>query len=232
MKRYIFWLIFAAALLIRAHAARAAGPVCRVVNDHPDCSDMGTGTLVDARLVLTCRHVFDDGVGNVWVRFDIDGKPFRALAEIVARDDVPDMVLLKLDRDVPCDPVKIGPRPKPGDRIEIRGYGTCPPWPGTWRSQWGTVDRDYFTDDGCHEYELTVIARSGDSGGPIFNESGELCLCVWGCNGEMPANKRNGPIRSFAHSPIEFIETYLSRDADKVDYELLRMKERHKKGCN
>lgn len=195
-------------------SAAADGPVARIVVEHKEAdgktyNDMGTGVLLRDRYVLTCRHLFDDGVDLIWLHFDIDGKVFKARATIAARDDLRDFMLLKLDRDVPTGYVQVGPVPAVGDTLKLCGYGTCPPWPGTWRCVSGDVLRDYKSTDGCHEFEVDLIARSGDSGGPMFDSQGRLSLMVWGCDKEHP--KRVGPPKSFGHPPQEFLKKHMTK---------------------
>jgi len=195
--------------LLLATSAFAEGPTCRVVAEHDKFSDMGTGVLLRDNHVITCRHIFDDGADLIWVHFDTDGEVAKARATIVARDDLRDMVLLKLDRDVPVAGVGVGPVPAVGDTLKLCGYGTCPPWPGTWRCVSGEVTSQYLAGDGCHEFELDLIARSGDSGGPIFNADGQLALVVWGCNAGR--KDRVGPPRSFGHPPQDFLKKHMPK---------------------
>jgi hypothetical protein len=75
-------------------------------------------------------------------------------------------------------PVKIAANaPQPGDRLTICGYGS-----GRYRAASGRCTQYYAPklDLPQHMVELDVEARQGDSGGPIFNERGELAGVLFG----------------------------------------------------
>jgi hypothetical protein len=67
--------------------------------------------------------------------------------------------------------------PRPGDRLTIHGYGQ-----GAYRIATGQCTQYYAP----HQHypsevvELDVEARQGDSGGPIFNQRGELAGVLFG----------------------------------------------------
>lgn len=159
--------------------------VARVrVSDSGGGTSLGSGVLIDvhdgAGYVLTNNHVVK-GAANaqaVEVSFP-DG--FVSRGEIVRRDTVWDIAAVRIAKPkvawVPlasADPVK-------GQWLTLTGYGdlksqgrhatgqvigfTCPK--GESAPDW--------VDFGC-------VARKGDSGGPVFNESGEVIALVWGCS--------------------------------------------------
>jgi hypothetical protein len=76
------------------------------------------------------------------------------------------------------EPVKIAKQPpRPGDFLTIHGYGR-----GKYRIATGRCTTYYSPQPHFpHEMvELDVEARQGDSGGPIFNQCGELAGVLFG----------------------------------------------------
>jgi hypothetical protein len=134
--------------------------------------------LIDVRdqygLVVTNWHVVRDSRGVVEVVFP-DG--FRSHARPLKVDSNWDLAALVIWRP-PIEPVKIASQPpRPGDALTIHGYGQ-----GRYRSATGRCTTYYAPHPNFpHEMvELDVEARQGDSGGPIFNQSGELAGVLFG----------------------------------------------------
>jgi hypothetical protein len=68
--------------------------------------------------------------------------------------------------------------PRKGDRLTIAGYGPA----GVYREQTGNVT-DYGSPTRKHPaqfVELEGAARQGDSGGPIFDQAGQLAGVLFG----------------------------------------------------
>ena len=55
--------------------------------------NIGSGTLIEPDLVLTCGHLFDDGVGKVTVSFS-DGIHYEA--KLLKRDAVWDLAAIRI----------------------------------------------------------------------------------------------------------------------------------------
>jgi hypothetical protein len=152
--------------------------VARIVVPEGNATSYGSGTLVDVRgnygLVITNWHVVRDGHGEAEVIFP-DG--FRSPARPVKVDADWDLAALIIWRPRVA-PVKIAANaPQPGDRLTICGYGS-----GRYRAVTGRCTQYYAPklDLPQHMVELDVEARQGDSGGPIFNERGELAGVLFG----------------------------------------------------
>jgi hypothetical protein len=89
-----------------------------------------------------------------------------------------DLAALVIWRPTNIEPVKISTRPpRAGDPLTIHGYGR-----GKYRVATGRCTTYYSPQPNFpHEIiELDVEARQGDSGGPIFNSSGELAGVLFG----------------------------------------------------
>lgn len=169
--------------------------VVRVVVPEGDATSFGSGTLVDVRdnfgLVITNWHVVRDGHGDVEVMFP-DGFTSKARALKVDADwDLAALVIWK----PPVPPVTIAANaPQPGDRLTICGYG-----PGIYRAATGRCTKYYAPRVNFPEHmvELDVEARQGDSGGPIFNDRGELAGVLFGAGEGTTLGSFGGRVNSF-----------------------------------
>ena len=152
--------------------------VVRIIVPEDGSTAFGSGTLVGVRdqhgLVVTNWHVMRDAVGMVEVVFP-DG--FRSHARPVKVDRDWDLAALVIWRPA-AEPVKIAAQPpRPGELLTIHGYGR-----GKYRVATGHCTTYYSPQPNFpHEMvELDAEARQGDSGGPIFNQSGELAGVLFG----------------------------------------------------
>ena len=169
--------------------------VVRVIVPEGNAISYGSGTLVDVRdqfgLVITNWHVVRDGRGEIEVVFP-DG--FRSKARALKVDADWDLAALVIWRP-PAQPVTIAARaPQPGDQLTICGYGQ-----GEYRAATGRCTQYYAPkiDLPQHMVELDVEARQGDSGGPIFNDRGELAGVLFGAGGGTTFGSFGGRVGSF-----------------------------------
>jgi hypothetical protein len=152
--------------------------VVRVTVPEGDATAYGSGTLVDANdtygLIITNWHVVRDAKGEITVAFP-DG--FQSPAQVLKMDRDWDLAAL-LIRKPNVKPVPLAKQPpKPGDMLTIAGYGR-----GKYRSASGACTQ-YVAPSLNHPYEMVELAasaRQGDSGGPIFNQRGELSGVLFG----------------------------------------------------
>ena len=172
--------------------------VARIIVPEDGSTAFGSGTLVGVRdqhgLVVTNWHVVRDAAGLVEVVFP-DG--FRSHARPLKVDQDWDLAALVIWRPN-AEPVKIAAQPpRPGDLLTIHGYGR-----GKYRIATGHCTTYYSPQPNFpHEMvELDAEARQGDSGGPIFNQSGELAGVLFGAgqgttHGELRAARASFPGR-------------------------------------
>jgi hypothetical protein len=152
--------------------------VARIIVPEDGSTAFGSGTLVGVHgqhgLVVTNWHVVRDAAGLVDVVFP-DGFHSHATPLKVDQDwDLAALVVWKPN----AEPVKIAAYPpRPGDLLTIHGYGR-----GKYRVATGRCTNYYSPQPNFpHEMvELDVEARQGDSGGPIFNQQGELAGVLFG----------------------------------------------------
>lgn len=169
--------------------------VARIIVPEGNATSYGSGTLVDARdqfgLVVTNWHVVRDNKGDVEVVFP-DG--FRSKARPLKVDHDWDLAALVIWRP-PVPPVMLAATaPRSGDQLTICGYGQ-----GQYRAITGHCTQYYSPkrDLPQHMVELDVEARQGDSGGPIFNERGELAGVLFGAGSGTTLGSFGGRVESF-----------------------------------
>ncbi len=172
--------------------------VVRVVVPEADGTAYGSGTLIDVRdeygLVLTNWHVVRNATGPIEVNFP---SGFASQARSLKVDSEWDLAALVIWRP-PCEPVRMASRPpRPGDPLTICGYGA-----GNYRAVTGRCTRFYAPRMELPQelVELDVEARQGDSGGPIFNERGELAGVLFGAGQGTTLGSFEGRVKTFLAS--------------------------------
>ncbi len=160
------------------HNGTSHPAVARIIVTERRSTAFGSGTLVDVReqygLVITNWHVVHEARGPVEVTFP---GGFRSLARSLKVDSNWDLAALVIWRP-PIEPVRLARQPpRPGDLLTIHGYGR-----GQYRIATGRCTTYYAPrpDYPLEMVELDVEARQGDSGGPIFNQQGELAGVLFG----------------------------------------------------
>jgi serine protease Do len=158
--------------------AEPRAAIVRVRASESGGASFGSGTLVGQTekhgIVLTNWHVVRDATGQISVRFP---NGFRSAATVLDTDKTWDLAALMIWRpDV--EPVAIADaKPQSGDRLTIAGYGS-----GAYREATGNVTQFVSPGDN-HPFEMVEVnveARSGDSGGPILDEEGQMAGVLFG----------------------------------------------------
>lgn len=186
-------------------AAAAPGPrpaVCRIECGAGPSKDCGSGTLVEARdgraKVLTAWHVVRDGRNAITIRWP-DGT--SGSARVTAWDSAWDLAVLSTAAPAAA-PMPIAARPPAvGDRLTLAGYG---PVPFVYREASGEVTQ-FVGPLGrypMHMVEVRAAARQGDSGGPIFNDRGELVAVLFGEARGLTAGSHVTEIRRMLGQPV------------------------------
>jgi hypothetical protein len=191
----IRWTI--ALLLILNAAEVCAEPTaasCRIHNRLAQFNNVGSGTLVDVTddksegLVLTCAHLFTEGVGQIVVEFP-NGKSHGA--KLVAIDRGADLAALAISKPA-------GSRASVKFEIEknqpVRACGFGPA--GVYQCATGPVVGEVADAE-----QVSVLigdaVRSGDSGGGVFDSDGNLVAVVWGEAGGITYASGGAPLRRF-----------------------------------
>ncbi|MDO4558475.1 MAG: serine protease, partial [Planctomycetia bacterium] len=169
--------------------------VVRVIAVTPDGIALGSGTLValseDYGLILTNWHVVGPASGPIRVAFS---GGYRSVATVLKTDAMWDLAALAIRRP-PVRPLRIAPKiPVPGEPLRIAGYGE-----GAWRCIEG-VCTQFVAPDPEYPFEmveLSVVARHGDSGGPILNRQNELAGVLFGAGDHCTTGSHCGRIAIF-----------------------------------
>ena len=155
----------------------------------------GSGTYISAHgqygIVVTNWHVVRDSAGLVQVHFP-DG--FASYAAIISYDSTWDLTVLMISKPEAPLVVIAKTAPKVGDPLWIAGYGS-----GKYRMVGGRCTQYITPEIGLRNefVELSVEARQGDSGGPIFNQKGELAGVLFGSDNRNTAGSFCGRVRYF-----------------------------------
>lgn len=170
-------LVFFAGVV--AVAADYGDSVARIIvqNDSRSTS-LGSGVLVSVSgsesVVVTNWHVVRPPRKSLSVRWR-DGHCHPGV--VVAADSTWDLTAIRTRACLGKPVVVSRVPPKRGDRLRIAGHG-----PGKYLEQQGPVV-GFMSPTNLETYqllELRASARQGDSGGPIFNERGELAGVLFG----------------------------------------------------
>lgn len=164
------------AYVIAAQAAIPPQPqyeqvLVRVSNNLGDRTHTGSGVILTrSGLVLTCRHIWDEGVGKITVRRP-DGRAWEG--RLVTTDDREDLSAVQI-----ADP---GPIPKIRYAIEQPVDAVLVGFPGGGRFP---VIKEGIRLTQSVRYSF--VAEDGDSGGPIFAPNSLILSgVVWGSTGRM-----------------------------------------------
>lgn len=176
--RTLVAIIIVLLLAASACAAKPREAVARITVVGDRMTAFGSGVLVSASgttaVVLTNWHVVRPPRKSINVRWP-DGK--SSPGSVVAADSTWDLAAVQVERPA-AKPVRIAARaPRRGERLTMAGYGPAP-----YLEQSGPMI-GFMAPSDRHEYELVEMqasARQGDSGGPIFNERGELAGVLYG----------------------------------------------------
>lgn len=175
--------------------------VVRVVAPGKGSVSYGSGTLVDVKgdfgLVVTNYHVINEATENISVIFP-DG--FYSLATVRKIDKDWDLAALVIKRPAVSPVPLANAAPRPGEPLTIAGYGA-----GKYRAASGACTQ--YVAPGMRMpfemVELAAKARQGDSGGPIFNQRGELAGVLFGEGGGRTAGSYCGRVKWFLASLTE-----------------------------
>lgn len=160
-------------------SGRPRPAVCRVVGSGGPSLVAGSGVLVRVSgtqgLVLTAWHVVRGNRDAIEVTFP---EGVTLPAKVVAWDQDWDLAALAISRPE-ADPVAIAAKaPRKGEPLTCAGYGQV----GVYRELTGAVT-DFGSPTPQHPEQFVEVegtARSGDSGGPIFDERGEVAGILFG----------------------------------------------------
>lgn len=209
-KKFTFVIVVTIILLALSHAHKALGQsspnaatalgqphpaVARIRSLESNATSFGSGTLIYRQgkqgILITNYHVVKDAQDDILVTFP---SGFRSSAKVVATDPRWDLAALLIWAPE-IQPVVITDNPaKPGDTLTIAGYGS-----GRYQASSGICSQ--YVSPGINQpremVELRTVARQGDSGGPIFNQNGELAGVLFGAGWRTTAGSYSGRVKKF-----------------------------------
>jgi hypothetical protein len=196
-------LLFAAAFCVALAARAETAPlvqqphpsVARIIAPEKDGTSYGSGSLIAVNeyygLVVTNWHVVRDATSQIWVVFP---GGFQTPATVMKIDREWDLAALLIWKPN-VQPLPVSTQaPQLGERLTIAGYGS-----GWYRAVSGRCI-EYFSPGGnqpAEIVELSVPARNGDSGGPIFNDRGEIAGVLFGADRTSTMGSYCGRLRRF-----------------------------------
>jgi len=171
-------LSFGTAIEVQAITPQELQPsVCRIHNRLSGSSSLGSGTLIDRSadgregLILTCAHLFHEGVGDVVVTF-ANGQTHGA--KLVHADNQADLAALAI-ANPRVEPAKVLLAMPQQGTLHACGYGPQ----GVFRCAVGPP-----VGQAAGQGQLSLLigdrVRSGDSGGGVFDSQGRLVAVIWG----------------------------------------------------
>jgi len=172
--------------------------VVRIVVAEGPSTSRGSGVAIGGNRVLTAWHVVrTNSSKNIPTVYFQDGNQSRA--KVIKTDDAFDLALLECEAAPPVAAVLAAG--EPSGTLTVTGYG---PHPSTFRESRGRIvgrarpSREHPMD----HIIVSTGARQGDSGGPVFNERGEVAAILWGSDGSQTYATHSGRIQKWlANSP-------------------------------
>lgn len=162
-----------------AEAARNAVEI--MVPTGGGSANKGSGVYLGERLVASAYHVVRDTSGNGTAKFQ-DGTSIRF--RTISADKVWDQVVLELESEHPSlAGVELAVHnPRAGEMLYSAGFARgFRIFGGRMTGTWGAPGGRQSQTTDWFEHENPAIP--GDSGGPVFNEAGQLIGCLWGTDG-------------------------------------------------
>lgn len=166
-------------LIVLLATVEAAAQHCRIYVEEnaSGVSSIGSGTLIAKNdtngLVLTCGHIFDDGVRSITVSFP-DGSRYGG--RLVGMDRARDLAAV-LVKTPTTEPAAVN-ESELTQTVTVNGFGGD----GRFRQASGNIVGEAVDrQDGHTSTIASVGVRSGDSGGGVFNAHNELIGVLWGC---------------------------------------------------
>lgn len=160
----------------------AAGGVVRILSSAPGCgSDAeGSGWVVAGDRVMTNAHVV---AGSEQLYVQVGGVGELLEASLVVFDPDRDLAVLDVP-GLPADPLPLGTELASGDAAVVAGYpenGAYTVVSSRVREVVDAVGRDIYEQDAVTReiYSLRSTVRPGNSGGPLFDASGQVVGVVF-----------------------------------------------------
>jgi len=138
----------------------------------PGQAVIGTGFWISDIHIVTNHHVVKDTTElTVWMY----GYPFAIKdVKVIGYDPIIDIAVLEVERVLPHSKLEWAEEaPGLGDDVYALGHGLSLPWSLTK----GIISTDYRANPKhsfVHYYQTDAVINSGNSGGPLMNEDGDV----------------------------------------------------------
>jgi serine protease Do len=197
--------------------------VVRIEVEHAQGTRQGTGFIInDNRTIATNNHVIE-GAKAIWVTFLANGKPTSIAGRLIATDPVKDMALIETIGDIFGEPIVMADYDtNPPAKVTAIGYpvaadfvagGLLPTIMLEPSYSVGTVARIVSNAKmlgGARLIQHTAAVNPGNSGGPLFDNRGQVV-------GVTNMKLLGGEGLNFA-IPIAYVKHFLkNRDAFAFD---------------
>lgn len=168
--------------------------IVRIENRHRSIAGIGSGTIVAVRerhtMILTCRHLFSDGVGDISV--SVPGQPQKYAALFLAADPRNDLAAVYIRTQPGLVAVPVAERQTSIQVTHIGYPGGYGPVAKVGRFLFGPEQSNVF-------YSFTPV--DGDSGGAVVDSNGQLVGVTWGRGQGDGAATDLAAVRVFLASP-------------------------------
>ena len=135
---------------------------------------IGTGFIVNKNIVVTNHHVVEDAIENdrkISIMFIEDNMRYEAT--IIGYDIVTDVALLKIEGEHPSVKINISDDLRMGAEVFTISHFYGIGWSGT-TGIISSITRSDQRYPYINNIQLQILSGTGSSGGPVFNEDGEV----------------------------------------------------------
>lgn len=154
----------------------------------------GTAWLVSSSTLVTAYHVVHNAVS---IQVVVDEKDVIE-ASVIATDPSNDIAILKLKKPLKSAPLYLSTKqPRLGSRVGVLGYPLSDVLGFKIQATTGEVSGLRGVKDDQRFYQISAPIQSGNSGGPVLNQEGEVvgivssklnALAIMKASGEVPQN--------------------------------------------
>lgn len=135
---------------------------------------VGSGFVIDKNNIVTNYHVISFAVSrntDIYVSFQGNNQKYKA--RILGYDKISDVALLELEDEFPSVKIDSGANLRMGDPVFTISHFYGIGWSGT-HGTISSIDRRDTRYPYINNIQVQLLQGSGSSGGPVFNENGDV----------------------------------------------------------
>ena len=208
-----------------AHKVWGAPPYDAVASvTNPASGAGGTATLVTPNALVTCYHIWREGGQTLDILFPATGE--RVIGTLVAVDQLHDLSAVSITTAVHVQPAPVAAAAKADGPFIMVGF----PYYSRETITWAKADylgypmqpSNSVSFDTTDTLNITALADSGQSGGALFNNRGQLCGVTFGNVGDNDPQtgqmiERNA-VATSGQSLVNFVNTQCARCPRVIPY--------------